>query len=117
MNEKYFLRVSILTFFALAVACELGERNSVMAESKPNIQQATLGELNQVNPEVSTEELKKLLLAGTKPVPVIDVRSEMEYAIAHIPGSINLPEKEVESIMKAYFDKEALMVLYCSGPY
>jgi hypothetical protein len=117
MNEKYFLRVSILTFFAFAVACGSGARNSAVAQSKPSIHQTTLEELNQPTPEVSTEELKKLLLAGAKPVPVIDTRSAMEYAIAHIPGSINLWEKEAEYIIKAYPDKEALMVLYCNGPY
>ena len=117
MNTRYCFRVSILPFFALAVACGLGGGNSVMAESKPNIQQATLEELNQVTPEVSTEELKKLFLAGAKPVPVIDTRSAMEYAIAHIPGSINLWEKEAEYIIKAYPDKEAVIVLYCNGPY
>jgi len=117
MNARYFFGVGILTFFAFAVAGGLEAPNSATAESRPSIYQATLEELNQVTPEVSTEELKKLLLVGAKPVPVIDIRSAMEYAIAHIPGSINLSEKEVEYIIKAYPDKEALMVLYCSGPY
>lgn len=104
-------------FFELAIASGLGAPTPAMAQSKPSIYQATLEELNQVTPEVSTEELKKLFLAGAKPVPVIDTRSAMEYAIAHIPGSINLWEKEAEYIIKAYPDKEALMVLYCNGPY
>jgi len=117
MNARYFLRVRILTFFAFAVVCGLEVPNSATAESKPSIYQATLEELNQVTPEVSTEELKKLFLAGAKPVPVIDTRSAMEYALAHIPGSINLWEKEAEYIIKAYPDKGALMVLYCNGPY
>ena len=117
MNVRYFLRVSILTVFAFAVACGLAAPNSAMAQSRPSIHQTTLEEQNQVTPEVSTEELKKLLSAGAKPVPVIDTRSETEYAIAHIPGSINLWEKEPEYIIKAYPDKEAVIVLYCNGPY
>ncbi len=109
-----FARPRLQTF---AVVCGLGAPNPAMAQSRPSIYQTTLEELNQVTPEVSTEELKKLLSAGAKPVPVIDTRSEMEYAIAHIPGSINVWEEEAEYIIKACPDKEALIVLYCNGPY
>lgn len=117
MSARYFFRMGILTFFAFALAGGLEAPNSATAESRPSIYQATLEELNQVTPEVSTEELKKLLSAGAKPVPVIDTRSEKEYAIAHIPGSINFWEKEAEYIIRAYPDKEAVIVLYCNGPY
>jgi 3-mercaptopyruvate sulfurtransferase SseA len=48
--------------------------------------------------EISTEELKQILLAGK--VPVIDVRPEKEYAISHIPGSVNIFETKVEEMMK-----------------
>ena len=42
---------------------------------------------------------------------MLDVRSAQEYAIAHIPGSINHYEKEVEQITKAYPDHRPL---WCS---
>ncbi len=114
--RKKLLPVILLTFI-LAVACGMGGLRFAMAQSKMNVFQATLEELNQVTPEVSTEELRKLFLGGAKPVPVIDTRSAMEYAIAHIPGSINFWEKEAEYIVKAYPDKETLIVLCCNGPY
>jgi hypothetical protein len=41
----------------------------------------------------------------SKNAPILDVRSAQEYAIAHIPGSINLYEREVERITQAYPDK------------
>ncbi|MBA3344391.1 MAG: rhodanese-like domain-containing protein [Gemmatimonadales bacterium] len=84
-------------------------------QSQPTIWQATLGEQSPVTPEITTEEMQQLLQAGG--TPVLDVRSAQEYAIAHIPGSINLYEKEVEQIARAYPDKSAAIVLYCNGPF
>jgi rhodanese-related sulfurtransferase len=48
---------------------------------------------------------------------VLDVRSEQEYAIAHIPGSRNLYEKEVDQVVAAYPHPATSLVLYCNGPY
>lgn len=79
------------------------------------IRQATLAEPNAATPEVSTEELLGILAARS--APVLDVRSAREYAIAHIPGSVNLWEKEVEQIERRYPDRTAPLVLYCNGPF
>jgi rhodanese-related sulfurtransferase len=65
--------------------------------------------------EISTEELKQIRLEGK--VPVIDVRPEKEYAVSHIPGSINILETKVEEMMKASPDKSSRPVLYCNGPH
>ena len=85
------------------------------AQTRPTIWQVTLGEPNPTTPELSTEELQHLLEAGK--TPVLDVRSAQEYAIAHIPGTINLYEKEVEQVTRAYPDKGRALVLYCNGPF
>jgi rhodanese-related sulfurtransferase len=84
-------------------------------QGHPTIWQVTLGEPNPVTPELSTEELQRLLEAGN--TPVLDVRSAQEYAIAHIPGAINLYEKEVEQVARAFPDKAGTLVLYCNGPF
>ena len=78
------------------------------------IDQATLAEANPVTPEITTQELREILAAGD--MPVLDVRSAQEYSIAHIPGSINLYEKEVETIVARYPPGHPL-VLYCNGPF
>jgi rhodanese-related sulfurtransferase len=65
--------------------------------------------------EMTTEELQQVLAAGK--VPVLDVRSEKEYSIAHIPGSINIYEKETDAIIQRFPDKSAALVIYCNGPY
>jgi rhodanese-related sulfurtransferase len=84
-------------------------------QTRPTIWQVTLGEPNPITPELSTEELQRLLEAGR--TPVLDVRSAQEYAIAHIPGTINLYEKEVDHVTRAYPDKAGVLVLYCNGPF
>jgi rhodanese-related sulfurtransferase len=85
------------------------------AQTKVSVNQTTLEELNQVTPEISTEELKKILESNSE--PVLDVRSATEYAIAHIPGSINVYEKEIEHVRQFFPDKAAQFILYCNGPF
>lgn len=93
----------------------LGLSHVVMAQAKLTIHQATLEEPNQSTAEISTEDLQKILADVSE--PVLDVRSAKEYAIAHIPGSINIYEKEVAHITQLYPKKTARMVLYCNGPF
>ncbi|HEV7365052.1 MAG TPA: rhodanese-like domain-containing protein [Gemmatimonadales bacterium] len=88
---------------------------SLAGQSQPVITDAIIGESNPISPEISTAQLQQVLNEGK--TPVLDVRSAQEYAIAHIPGSINHYEKEVEQITKAYPDHNAALVLYCNGPY
>jgi rhodanese-related sulfurtransferase len=88
---------------------------SLSGQTPAPIAEAVIGEPNPVTPEISTAQLRKILEEGK--TPVLDVRSAQEYALAHIPGSINHYEKEVEQITKAYPDRHAALVLYCNGPY
>jgi rhodanese-related sulfurtransferase len=81
---------------------------------RPSVFQTTLEENGQATPEITTEELQAILAANV--VPVFDVRTAKEYAIAHIPGTINIYEKEVQQIVAQYPDKAARMILYCNGP-
>ncbi len=85
------------------------------AQQPPRISQAVVGDSQPVTPEISTDELQRILAEGR--IPVLDVRSAQEYALAHIPGSINYFERELELITAAYPDRDAPLVLYCNGPY
>jgi Rhodanese-like domain len=73
----------------------------VFAES--TVYSTTLGETNSVTPEINTEQLRKIL--ADRSGPVLDVRFAQEYAIAHIPESINIYEKEGETITQRFPDK------------
>jgi rhodanese-related sulfurtransferase len=68
-----------------------------------------------IGAEVSTDQVKMIL--QSKSEPVVDVRSPQEYSIAHIPGSINLFETELEAMAKLMPEKISGMVIYCNGPY
>ena len=107
--------LSVLLSLAFIVMCLAVASNDAEAQSKPTVHQTTLGEDGQKTPEVTTEEVQRILVSKSE--PLLDVRFAQEYAIAHIPGSINLYEKEVERIMQAYPDKTTRMVLYCNGPF
>ena len=85
-------------------AAELKEKN-----------QSGVTEMAKLGPEISTEEVQRILI--DKSAPVIDVRSEKEYAIAHLPGSINIYEKETDAIVNRFPDKGAALIIYCNGPF
>jgi rhodanese-related sulfurtransferase len=72
-------------------------------------------EANQKTPEISTEELRKIL--ADKSAMVFDSRKYEAYAIDHIPGVINAPG-DVSVIDRAVQgNKEAPIVVYCNGPF
>ncbi len=65
--------------------------------------------------EISTEELQQIL--ANRSEPVVDVRTPKEYAIAHIPGSLHIYEKDLDKLMQLLPDQKAGLVIYCNGPY
>ncbi len=96
------------------------------AESSVSIFQATLMEANQNTAEISTAEMRKIV--AEKSATIIDPRSFKEFAIDHIPGSINIaPEPgsskasaitgiaKIEHIVQG--NKSAPIVIYCNGPH
>ena len=93
--------------------CLVATSPRVVAES--TVYNTTLGEANLVTPEISTEQLKKILADHSG--PVLDVRFAQEYAIAHIPRSVNIHEKEIETIVQRFPEKATPIVLYCNGPF
>lgn len=63
---------------------------------------------------VSRRELQERMKDGL--VTVLDVRPADEFALAHIPGAINVPVAELESRLASLADAKEL-VAYCRGPY
>lgn len=97
--------IALLTAFGLTLSAQT---------QRPSVFQTTLEEAGQLTPEITTEELQAIL--ATKSEPVFDVRTREEYAIAHIPGTINVYELEVQVITTLYPDLNQPMILYCNGP-
>jgi rhodanese-related sulfurtransferase len=91
-----------------------------------SIHRAMLEEASQKTPEVSTEELARVVATGS--AVVLDARPHMEYAMSHIPGARNVAPKpgvsmamyvsdvaEVERLVGG--DKTRPLILYCNGPF
>jgi len=116
MKARGGFLAAILVSLLLTAVWAVGAAHPATAQPRLTIYQATLEEPNQATPEISTEELKKLLALRANPAPLIDVRPRMQYALAHIPGAINFGGNEEENITKAYPDKATPMILYCNGP-
>lgn len=63
---------------------------------------------------VEAEDLLQRIKDGL--VIVLDVRPADEYAAGHVPGSINVPVKELEKQIKKLDNKKEI-IAYCRGPY
>lgn len=86
----------------------------------------TLGEINPKTPEVSTDELKTILVVGK--TLLLDTRPHLEWSISHIPGALNVAPKpgmpmsmytsDVEEIDRlTNGNKSQSLILYCNGPF
>ncbi|MBD3388342.1 MAG: hypothetical protein GF416_04630 [Candidatus Altiarchaeales archaeon] len=62
--------------------------------------------------EVDARQAKRIY-DEVEGVVVVDVRGWPLYDAGHIPGAINIPEKEVEGL--GSLDKEATYLIYCGG--
>lgn len=111
---------------ALALLLALLLVSTMQAQSASNIHTATLGESGAKTPEISTEELRRIL--AEKTAMVFDVRPAMEFATSHIPGAVNVAQKPGTS--KALYvsdvaeisrllggDRAKPVVMYCNGPF
>lgn len=108
----------------LGVLCVL--ESQAMGQAPLSIYQATLMEPDPKTPEISTEEMQKIL--KNKTATVFDARPFREFAISHIAGAVNVSGKpgvaislyisdvaEIGRILKG--NKQVPIVLYCNGPY
>lgn len=64
--------------------------------------------------ELDPSDLFEALNNGENVIP-IDARKPFGYEAEHIPGSINIPHREMTAESTKHLDKEALYVTYCDG--
>lgn len=104
----------------------LGAGGRLEAQTAGAIRDAVLGEPGQPTPEISTNELARVLADGS--ATVLDARPYAEYAVGHIPGALNVAPKpgvppsayvsdvaEIGRLVRG--DRAAPLVLYCNGPH
>jgi len=111
---------------ALWTVVLFGSLAAAYGQPAGSIYQATLGESGQRTVEVSTDQLRGIL--ADMSAVVLDARPVREYALSHIPGTMNVAAKPGVP-MSAYVSdvaevgrllegkKQTPLVLYCNGPY
>jgi rhodanese-related sulfurtransferase len=115
-----------LVIAAVLVGTGIGAPAAVgQSTESVSIMQGTLMESGQKTTEVSTEDLRQILDAGS--AYVFDARPHLEYAVSHIPGTLNVAAKpgvptslyvsDVAEIGRIVPNQEAAIVLYCNGPF
>ena len=117
-NEFRMLAFMLIVGLALAAMVTPAATDVVIAQGG-NIDQATLVEPNPKTPQVSTEELRRILAGGS--AIVLDTRSRAQFVAGHIPGARNLdapPSESVAAVERLVSgDKSKPLVLYCNGPF
>jgi rhodanese-related sulfurtransferase len=120
MSAKQWMTIGTV---ALAAAIMTIMLIDAAAAEGATIFQATIGETNQKTPEVSTEEIQRVLADGS--AIVLDSRKRSEYVAGHIAGAQNVvaeagapPTAIVAAVEKLVGgDKAKALVLYCNGPH
>jgi len=108
-------RLVAAALLALAACLAAASAPALASKARPSVFEATLEEQGQKTPEVSTDELKAMLASGS--AIVFDARPPEEYAGAHIPGSLNLDEKQLGRFTQSFPDRATSIVVYSNGPF
>lgn len=84
-----------------------------------DIAQATFAEANAKTPEVSTNDVRRILVDGS--AMLVDTRTHAEFVAGHIPGARNVSNAAADSVAAVAQltggDKGKALVLYCNGPF
>lgn len=69
--------------------------------------------IRESQPHVTVAEFKKIMESGKK-IVLVDVRTDDEYAAAHLPGAIHMNRGLIEWVMpKTVEDTDANIYVYC----
>lgn len=119
MSAQCFICSRILLtapLVAAALSCApAAVAQAFAAISRPNVYAGVVETQGRGTPEISTDEMRAIVSKGG--AIVFDARSKEEYAIAHIPGSINLDERQLGRFSQTYADHSTAMVVYSNGPF
>lgn len=63
---------------------------------------------------ISADDLHKRMNSDSRPV-LINALSKESYTARHIPGSINIPENNIEWAEKVVPDKKQDIIVYCAN--
>ena len=97
MKKPHTLLIVSLSL-AFIVLCLAAASNDAVAQSQPTVHQTALGEAGQKTPEVTTEEVQRILVSKSE--PLLDVRSAQEYASRTYPEALTCTRKRLSASRK-----------------
>lgn len=104
---KIFIPLMILSLGFLANSCRGDSSDDLASYSRS---------LHEEFPDVQT--ISTAELAVVKKVPVLlDVRTEKEFAVSHLPGAVQAEKDVAEQLLKMGVPKDREIVVYCSVGY
>jgi len=109
------IRGVAIALLAMAAWANFVGTPALASKARPSVYETTLEEQNQKTPEIATDDLKALLAKGG--AILFDARPTEEYAIAHIPGSLILDEKQLGRFAQSYPDRSISIIVYSNGPF
>lgn len=97
---------------AAIIAWEQRGPDKFATEIKPK-----LAKLPEGVTEIKVEEMYAMI-AGGKPMTLVDARPESRYHQAHLPGAISIPVPKLKKMGASALpkNKDQLLVFYCGGP-
>lgn len=66
--------------------------------------------INMVTLEFVLEKMENKV-----PIQIVEALSPEEYNDGHLPGAVNIPQKEVSERAKDLLEKEKPVIVYCAG--
>lgn len=105
----------VLAVALVAIAAWIACAPALASKARPSVYETTMEEQGQKTPELATDELKGLLAKGG--ALLFDARPAEEYAIAHIPGSLILDEKQLGRFTQSFPDRGTNIIVYSNGPF
>lgn len=84
--------------------------NENIKQTRFDIEQAKDFFIKRLAYTLGPVELKNFIEKGG--IKVVDVRSEADYKIAHIPGAISIPKAEIDNNLDK-LSKDEVTIVYC----
>jgi len=67
--------------------------------------------------ETDCADVHEAMAGGLPDFVLLDVRGPAAYARLHVPGAVNLPNREMTAERMAGWPAGTLFVVYCAGPH
>jgi rhodanese-related sulfurtransferase len=67
--------------------------------------------------ETDCSDVRESLKGDAQDFVLLDVRGRRAYALAHVPGALNLPHRDITAERMMAWPHDMLFVVYCAGPH